>query len=80
MLMIQLCLNLTVSKYAIAAGKTNCKIKFALQMWAARPHLGSIFEKLLHRKTFQLPAARISAAISKNLTALVFFHKNFPIT
>ena len=26
-------------------------------MWAARPHLGSIFEKLLHRKTFQLPAA-----------------------
>ena len=28
-------------------------------MWAARPHLGSIFEKLLHRKTFQLPAARI---------------------
>ena len=33
------------------------------------------FEKLLHRKTFQLPAARISAAISKNLTVLVFFHK-----
>ena len=28
-------------------------------MWAARPHLGSIFEKLLHRKTFWLPAARI---------------------
>ena len=27
-------------------------------MWAARPHLGSIFEKLLHRKTFSLPAAR----------------------
>ena len=26
-------------------------------MWATRPHLGSIFEKLLHRKTFQLPAA-----------------------
>ena len=26
-------------------------------MWAARPHLGSIFEKLLHRKTFQLPVA-----------------------
>ena len=26
-------------------------------MWAARPHLGSIFEKLLHRKTFSLPAA-----------------------
>ena len=32
--------------------KTNCKIEFASQMWAARPHLGSIFEKLLHRKTF----------------------------
>jgi len=28
-------------------------------MWATRPHLGSIFEKLLHRKTFSLPAARI---------------------
>ena len=28
-------------------------------MWAARPHLGSIFEKLLHRKTFCLPASRI---------------------
>ena len=26
-------------------------------MWAARPHLGSIFKKLLHRKTFWLPAA-----------------------
>ena len=66
--------------------KCNCSRKnllqtqFASQMWAARPHLGSIFEKLLHRKTFQLPAARISAAISKNLTILVFFHKNFPIT
>ena len=39
-------------KNAIAAGKPNCKIQFASQMWAARPHLGSIFEKLLHRKTF----------------------------
>ena len=45
--------NLTVSKNAIAAGKTDCKIEFASQMWATRPHLGSIFEKLLHRKTFQ---------------------------
>ena len=27
-------------------------------MWAARSHLGSIFEKLLHRKTFSLPTAR----------------------
>ncbi|MEE0379716.1 MAG: hypothetical protein UD299_04840 [Ruminococcus sp.] len=26
-------------------------------MWATRPHLGSIFEKLLHRKTFSLPVA-----------------------
>ena len=43
-LMIQSCLNGTVSKNAIAAGKTDCKIKFASQMWATRPHLGSIFE------------------------------------
>ena len=50
--------DLTVSKNAIAAGKTDCKIEFASQTWAARPHLGSIFVKLLHRKTFQLPAAR----------------------
>ena len=28
-------------------------------MWAARPHLASIFEKLLDQKTFYLPAARI---------------------
>ena len=56
------------------------QIQFASQMWAARPHLGSIFVKLLHRKTFQLPAAHISAAPLQNLTALVFFHKNFPIT
>ena len=48
--------NLTVSKNAIAAGKTDCKIEFASQMWATRPHLGSIFVKLLHRKTFRLPA------------------------
>ena len=27
-------------------------VRFASQMWAARPCLGSIFEKLLHRKTF----------------------------
>ena len=49
--------DLTVSKNAIAAGKTDCKIEFASQMWATRPHLGSIFEKLLHRKTFWLPTA-----------------------
>ena len=45
-------------KNAIAAGISNLKIKFASQTWATRPHLGSIFEKLLHRKTFWLPAAR----------------------
>ncbi|MFR6398344.1 hypothetical protein [Ruminococcus sp.] len=62
-LMMQLCLNLKVLKHAIAAGKTNFKNRFASQMWATRPHLGSIFEKLLHRKTFYLPAARISQPI-----------------
>jgi hypothetical protein len=44
--------DLTVSKNAIAAGKTDCKIEFAPQMWATRPHPGSIFEKSLHQKTF----------------------------
>ena len=48
----------TVLKNAIAAEKTNCKIEFAPQMWAARPHLANIFEKLLDQKTFWLPAAR----------------------
>ena len=46
-------------KNAIAAGKPSLKNKFASQMWATRPHLGSIFVKLLHRKTFRLPAACI---------------------
>ena len=46
--------------------KTDCKIQFASQMWATRPHLGSIFVKLLHRKTFQLPSARISPPKQKN--------------
>jgi hypothetical protein len=49
-----------VSKNAIAAGKPSLKNKFASQMWATRPHLGSIFEKLLHRKIFILPAAHHS--------------------
>ena len=57
-LMIQLYLNWTISKHAIAAGKPDSKIIFASQMWAARPHLASIFEKLLEQKTFCLPAAR----------------------
>ena len=30
---------------------------FASQMWAARPRLASIFEKLLEQKTFYLPVA-----------------------
>ena len=65
--------NLTVSKNAIAAGKTDCKIEFASQMWATRPHLGSIFVKLLHRKTFRLPAARILQPIS--ISALFCFFR-----
>ena len=36
---------------------SHCTVSFAPQMWAARPHLANIFEKLLHRKTFYLPAA-----------------------
>ena len=50
-------MNWKVLKNAIAAGKTILKNKFAPQMWAARPHLASIFEKLLDQKTFCLPAA-----------------------
>ena len=38
---------------------SHCTVSFAPQMWAARPHLGSIFKKLLHRKTFYSPAARL---------------------
>ena len=47
---------------------------FASQMWAARPHLGSIFEKLLHRKTFQPPAARClqSSLLFQKLSQLRF--------
>ena len=59
-LTILLYLNRTVSNDAIATDKTNCKANrdiFESQMWATRPHLGSIFKKLLHRKTFILPAA-----------------------
>ena len=44
--------NWQVPKNAIAAGKTDCKIEFAPQTWAARPHLASIFKKLLDQKTF----------------------------
>ena len=72
-LMIQLCLNLKVLKHAIAAGKTDCKIEFASQMWAARPHLGSIFEKLLHRKTFSFACGSHFIMHYKNLAALLPF-------
>jgi hypothetical protein len=71
--MIQLCLNLKVLKHAIAAGKTDCKIEFASQMWAARPHLGSIFEKLLHRKTFSFACGSHFIMHYKNLAALLPF-------
>ena len=46
------------------AGAHPHAVSFASQMWAARPHLGSIFEKLLHRKTFRLPAAHILQPLS----------------
>ena len=78
--------NLTVSKDAIAAGKTDCKIQFASQMWATRPHLGSIFVKLLHRKTFQFAYGKKSFSFAhlhifpKSLTFfwLSFIIKNNP--
>ena len=38
------------------AGAHLRSVLFAPQMWAARPHLASIFEKLLDQKTFCLPA------------------------
>ena len=44
-------------KMQLQQGKQIPKIKFASQMWATRPHLASIFEKLLDQKTFYLPAA-----------------------
>ena len=56
-----------LSEKTIAAGKLNCEMQFASQMWAARPHLGSIFEKLLHRKTFYSPAARFLQPIMFHL-------------
>ena len=52
----------------------HCAVRFASQMWAARPHLGSIFEKLLHRKTFISPAAWILQPISILLLCHIMFH------
>ena len=49
--------------------------KFASQMWAARPHLGSIFKKLLHRKTFYLPAA----CMLQPASYCPPYHKNFTV-
>ena len=49
--------------------KCNCSWKNRLQnpicfaMWAARPHLGSIFKKLLHRKIFSVACGSILTAI-----------------
>ena len=44
--------ELDSSKKCNCSRKNKLQIQFASQMWATRPHLGSIFEKLLHRKTF----------------------------
>ena len=54
--------------------KTNCKIKFASQMWAARPHLANIFEKLLDQKTFYFVCDSHSATNStQNKTSRPLF-------
>ena len=45
-------------------------------MWAARPHLANIFEKLLDQKTFILPAARCLQPILKK-TADMDFVRSF---
>ena len=41
-------------------------------MWAARPHLGSIFEKLLHRKTFICLRFIIANAALRKTTQIRF--------
>ena len=54
--------------------KTNCKIKFASQMWAARPHLANIFEKLLDQKTFYFACGSYATANStQNKTSRPLF-------
>ena len=45
--------------------KQIAKIKFASQMWATRPHLANIFEKLLRSKNFYLPAAHRLQSLQK---------------
>ena len=51
--------ELDSSKKCNCSRKNKLQIQFASQMWATRPHLGSIFEKLLHRKTFQFACGSI---------------------
>ena len=54
--------------------KCNCSRKnllqkqFAPQMWATRPHLGSIFEKLLHQKTFSFACGSLLAISMEKLS------------
>ena len=55
-------------------------VLFAPQMWAARPHLASIFEKLLHRKTFiclrlVLQNTSCNHAIGKERFPSIFYQK-----
>ena len=71
--------NLTVLKNAIAAGKTDCKIQFASQTWATRPHLANIFEKLLDQKTF-ICLWLVSCRLPKNplLSAIHILAIDFP--
>jgi len=40
-------------------------------MWAARPHLANIFEKIVGSKNFHLPAARF---FERSISAKAMFH------
>ena len=66
--------ELDSSKKCNCSRKNRLQIQFASQMWAARPHLGSIFEKLLHRKTFYLPAAIFLEKLWRSLRLSHSFH------
>ena len=50
----------------------HCAVSFAPQMWAARPHLASIFEKLLHLKTFLCLRLIIANAALRKTTQIRF--------
>ena len=65
--------NLTVLKNAIATGKTDCKIQFASQTWATRPHLANIFEKLLDQKTF-ICLRLVSCSLPQKFAFLRYLH------